>query len=142
KISPYSEEEDNEGFQVVHYRKNMTSALQSRKAPQSPTTPKTIYEQNISRNIGLKPVVSQERHDSTSRSIPRTTATSKTLSNKQQKDQTSLINTLPRSASTETHHITSTNVDNSFEKSKIIKQLESKPADIQQQLKDSKYETI
>ncbi|CAF3726740.1 unnamed protein product [Rotaria sordida] len=142
KISPSSEEEDNEGFQVVHYRKNMTSALQSRKAPQSPTTPKTIYEQNISRNIGLKPVVSQERHDSTSRSIPRTTATSKTPSNKQQKDQTSLINTLPRSASTETHHITSTNVDNSFDKSKIIKQLESKPADIQQQLKDSKYETI
>ncbi|CAF3936497.1 unnamed protein product [Rotaria sordida] len=142
KISPSSEEEDNEGFQVVHYRKNMTSALQSRKAPQSPTTPKTIYEQNISRNIGLKPVVSQERHDSTSRSIPRTTTTSKTPSNKQQKDQTSLINTLPRSASTETHHITSTNVDNSFEKSKIIKQLESKPADIQQQLKDSKYETI
>ncbi|CAF3854486.1 unnamed protein product [Rotaria sordida] len=142
KISPSSEEEDNEGFQVVHYRKNMTSALQSRKAPQSPTTPKTIYEQNISRNIGLKPVVSQERHDSTSRSIPRTTATSKTSSNKQQKDQTSLINTLPRSASTETHHITSTNVDNSFDKSKIIKPLESKPADIQQQLKDSKYETI
>ncbi|CAF4927831.1 unnamed protein product, partial [Rotaria sp. Silwood2] len=101
KTLPSSEEEDNEGFQVVHYRKHITSAIRTRKAPQSSSKTKNVYEQNISRHIDPKSVAIQGRHDSTSRSIPHTIATSKTSSDKQQKDQASIINTQPRLASTE-----------------------------------------
>ncbi|CAF3976038.1 unnamed protein product, partial [Rotaria sp. Silwood2] len=142
KTLPSSEEEDNEGFQVVHYRKHITSAIRTRKAPQSSSKTKTVYEQNISRHIDPKSVAIQGRHDSTSRSIPHTIATSKTSSDKQQKDQAFIINTQPRLASTEMHLITSTNIDNSFEMPKVMKKLESKPDQCQQHVKDSKYETI
>ncbi|CAF4719726.1 unnamed protein product, partial [Rotaria sp. Silwood1] len=66
------EEDDNEGFQVIHHRKHTPSAPRSRKPQQSSSTANTIYGQNISSDIDLKPVVIHGRHDSASRSIPRT----------------------------------------------------------------------
>ncbi|CAF3698084.1 unnamed protein product [Rotaria sp. Silwood1] len=139
KTSPSSEEDDNDGFQVVHYRKHINSAMRSRQTPQSSSTTKTIYEHKISRNIDPRFVTIQEHHDSASRSIPRTTTTSKTPSEKEQK---SSISTPLRSPSTKIQLSTSTNIDTTFETPKVIKQLESKPDEYQQQLKDSQYEII
>ncbi|CAF4415655.1 unnamed protein product, partial [Rotaria sp. Silwood2] len=74
------EQEDNEGFQVVHHLKHITSAPRSRKIQQSSSTTNTIYGQNISPDIDLKPVVIHGRNDSASRSIPRRTAINETAS--------------------------------------------------------------
>ncbi|CAF5030296.1 unnamed protein product, partial [Rotaria sp. Silwood1] len=74
------EEDDNEGFQVVHQRKHTPSAPRSRKPQQSSSTTNTIDGQNISPDIDLKPVIIHGRHDSASRSIPRTSSITETAS--------------------------------------------------------------
>jgi hypothetical protein len=146
------EEEDNEGFQVVSYRKRITSASRFANTPPSSST-RTKYEQNISRNIAHRPVVLHGRHGSASPSTLRTTVVTKTSSNqnkqvrpKQDKKQTSLSSIPPRSVSAETHIITSTGTDNSFQTSKNIKQKTEQPQrtlnEYQQRLKDSKREPV
>jgi hypothetical protein len=106
--------EDNEGFQVVRYRKRIKSAPRSEKAQVS-SSAKITYRQNISRDMAFKPAVIHGRPDSAPRSISHTAAVTETPSNKnkqarlkQQKKQTSLISTPPRLPSTETHINTDT----------------------------------
>jgi hypothetical protein len=77
------EEEDNEGFQVVHHRKRISSVPKSEKSL-PPLPPKTSYKQTPSRNSNLKSTVIHGRHGSETRSIPRTTTGVQTSSNKRQ----------------------------------------------------------
>ncbi|CAM4896984.1 unnamed protein product [Rotaria socialis] len=114
------EEEDNEGFQVVKYRKHSNTASQSRKVQQSSPNTKNSHEQYFNRKY-LGPA---ERYDSASRPIPRNIPLRKTLSNKSKQDsyQTSTFTGSPRSASTDNRIITSTSVPNSFNKPKDMKQ--------------------
>jgi hypothetical protein len=140
--SPEQEEDDNEGFQVVIYRKRITSASKFVNTPPS-SLAKTKYKQNISRNIDHKPVVLHGRHGSASPSISRTAIITKTPSNqnkqgklKEDKKQTSLFSTQPRSVSAETHIIIPNGAYNS---SRISEDIKQKP---EQQLKDPKHETI
>ncbi len=149
--SPEEEEEDNEGFQVVSYHKRIISASRFANTPPSSLS-KINYEQNISLNTDHKPGVLHGRHGSASSSIPRTTLITKTSSNqnkqvrsKQDKKQTSLFSTPPRSASAETHITTSTGPDNSFRTPKGVKpKIEQPPPtadEYQQRLKSPKRET-
>ncbi|CAF5140133.1 unnamed protein product, partial [Rotaria socialis] len=66
------EEEDNEGFRVVHYRKRISSAPRSEKT--SPTLPPQGNIQNMSRSMDPKSVIIHGRHGSGSSSIPRSNA--------------------------------------------------------------------
>jgi hypothetical protein len=135
KPSASSEEEDNEGFQVVIYRKRITSAPRFTNNPPSPLT-KTRYERNVNRNIDHRRVVLHERHGSASPSIPRTAVVTKTPSK-----QTSLFHTSPRSVSAETQIITSNRASDSFRTPKEIKQkIEQAPVERQQRVKDPKRE--
>ena len=65
-------EEDNEGFQVVRYRKRISSAPRPEKNL-PPLPPKTSYRQNIGRNNNVKSSNISGRHGAESRSMPRTT---------------------------------------------------------------------
>ena len=67
------QDEDDDGFQVVHHRKRISSAPRSEKSlPPLPTKP--LNRQNLGPSIDLKPVIIHGRHGSGSRSMPRTTA--------------------------------------------------------------------
>lgn len=81
--SPDEVEDDDEGFQVVRYRKRISSAPRSEKAL-PPTPPKTSYKQNLGRNLNVKPGVIHGRHGSETRSMPRTTSTGQSFPNKRQ----------------------------------------------------------
>ncbi|CAM4793458.1 unnamed protein product [Rotaria magnacalcarata] len=114
------EEEDNEGFQVVKYRKHSNTTSQSRKVQQSSPKTKNSHEQYFNR----KYVGPTGRYDSAFRPIPRNIPLRKTLSNKTKQDSypTSIFTGSPRSASTGNRIITSTSVPNSFNTPKDMKQ--------------------
>ncbi|CAF4016640.1 unnamed protein product, partial [Adineta steineri] len=65
------ENEDNEGFQVVHHHKHIKSTPRSDKASVSSTT-KGTFIQNISHDIDLKPAIIHGHQNSTSQSTPHT----------------------------------------------------------------------
>ncbi|CAF1243927.1 unnamed protein product, partial [Rotaria magnacalcarata] len=70
--SPEEEEEDNEGFRVVHYRKRISSASRSEKT--SPALPPQGNRQNMGLSMDHKSVIIHGRHGSGSSSIPRSNA--------------------------------------------------------------------
>jgi hypothetical protein len=119
--SPEEEDEDNEGFQVVRYRKSVPSAARSEKTlPPLPT--KTPYKQTLSRSIDLKPVVIRGRHgsgpESGTRSTPRTTPSGQIpfdkrqqIRSKQDRQQIPLFNAPSLPTSKETHIRSSSGVE-------------------------------
>ena len=82
--SPDEEEEDNEGFRVVRYRKRISSAPRADKTLPPLPTRTSSFKQNLGRHIDIKPIVIQGRHGSGSRSAPRTPPGSQSSLNKQQ----------------------------------------------------------
>ncbi|CAF1556351.1 unnamed protein product, partial [Adineta steineri] len=85
--SPEEEDdEDNEGFQVVRYRKRISSS--DKALP--PVPPKTSYRQNLGRNMDRKTAAIRGRHGSGSgsgsgsRSTPRSIPTGQTQSDRRQ----------------------------------------------------------
>jgi hypothetical protein len=112
------EEEDNEGFQVVRYRKRTSSIPRSEKTL-PPLPPKTSYKQNLGRNINLKPVSIHGRRGSETRSMPRTTAVGQISFNqrqqirpKQDRRQIPPFSAPQSPASQETHMMSSFGVEN------------------------------
>ncbi|CAF4205014.1 unnamed protein product, partial [Adineta steineri] len=65
------ENEDNEGFQVVHHHKHIKSTPRSDKASVSSPTKNTSI-QNISHDIDLKPAIIHGHQNSTSQTTPHT----------------------------------------------------------------------
>jgi hypothetical protein len=120
--SPEEEEdEDNEGFQIVRYRRRITSAPRSGTTASSSSSAKTTYKQNVTRTAGLTSVVLHGRRSLTSRSIPRPTTIigssnkNQQFKPKQNKKQTSLFHTLTRSTSIDADNSLKTPKDNSQE---------------------------
>ena len=121
------EEEDNDGFQLVTYRKRMTSAPRSANIPSSPST-KTRYERPVNRTVDQNRFAFHGRHGSPSPSVSHTTPISKSASNqniqvktRQDKRQISSSYTPPRSVSVETSTIIPVGASNTSRPSKNIK---------------------
>ncbi|CAF3497813.1 unnamed protein product [Rotaria sordida] len=117
--SPDEEEEgeDDEGFQVVRYRKRISSAPRSGKT--LPPIPPQTHKQNLGRGIDLKPFIIHGRHGSGSRSIPRTTTGSQISSHKRQqirpkqdRQQMPPLNIPHSPTSKETNIMSSFNIEN------------------------------
>ncbi|CAF4522387.1 unnamed protein product [Rotaria sp. Silwood1] len=110
------DDEDNEGFRVVHYRKRISSAPRLDKT--LPPLPPQTHKQNLGRSFDLKPVIIHGRQGSGSRSMPRTTTGSQISSHKpqqtkskQDRQQMPPLN-IPRSpTSKETHIMSSFNIE-------------------------------
>jgi hypothetical protein len=138
--SPDEEEEDDtEGFQVVRYRKRISSAPQSEKSL-PPLPPKSSYKQKFSRDINLKPVVIHGRHGSESRSMPRANTSGQTSSHqrqqnrpKQDRSQLPPFSTSRPAASQETHRLLSL----SDMESKSSEQTKATVSDKRQRMSDS-----
>ena len=84
--SPEEEEEDNEGFQVVRYRKRIASAPRLNESlPPLPT--KTPYRQSFGSDKNLRSSFTHSRQGTESRSMPRSSDGGQMPSNKRQQNR-------------------------------------------------------
>ncbi|CAF4207750.1 unnamed protein product, partial [Adineta steineri] len=142
------ENEDNEGFQVVHHHKHIKSTPRSDKASVSSTTKDTSI-QNISHDIDLKPAIIHGHQNSTLQSTPHTSTIVETPSNEKKqvplKQQQQKKTKKQKSSFSTSLQSTSTSEGDSYEvPTKIKEETEKSQSTLdnhEQHLKDSTYTT-
>ncbi|CAF4105836.1 unnamed protein product [Adineta steineri] len=141
------ENEDNEGFQVVHHHKHIKSTPRSDKASVSSTTKDTSI-QNNSHDIDLKPAIIHGHQSSTSQSTPHTSTIDETPPNEKKQvpvKQQQQKKKKQKSSFSTSLHSTSTSEGDSYEiPTKIKEETEKSQSTLdnhEQHLKDPTYTT-
>ncbi|CAF1255799.1 unnamed protein product [Adineta steineri] len=142
------ENEDKEGFQVIHHHKHIKSTPRSDKASVSSTTKDTSI-QNISRDIDLKPAIIHAHQNSTSQSTPHTSTIVETPPNEKKqvplKQQQQKKTKKQKSSFSTSLQSTSTSEGDSYEiLTKIKEETEKSQSTLdnhEQHLEDSTYAT-
>ncbi|CAF1072273.1 unnamed protein product [Adineta steineri] len=142
------ENEDNEGFQVVHHHKHIKSTPRSEKTSVSSPTKNTSI-QNISHDIDLKPAIIHGHQNSTSQSTLHTSTIVETLPNEKKqvpvKQQQQKKTKKQKSSFSTSLQSTSTSEGDSYEiPTKIKEETEKSQSTLDnhgQHLKDPTYTT-